>query len=120
MFVNFSNHPSERWDKAQLKAATRWGEIADVPFPNVDPTMSEGDIAGLADEMVEKIMTFQPDAVMCQGEFTLSYAVITSLLQKGIVVVAACSKRIVSEKVVDGKQQKEVEFAFEQFREYRQ
>lgn len=119
MFVNFSNHPSSKWDKAQLNAASRLGEIVDVPFPNVDPAMSEEDIAGLADEMVEKIMTFQPDAVMCQGEFTLSYAVISMLLQKGIVVVAACSKRIVREKVVAGKQQKEVEFVFEQFREYR-
>ena len=50
---------------------------------------------------------------------TLSYAVITRLLQKNIVVVAACSKRIVRESVVDGKQQKEVEFVFEQFREFR-
>ena len=45
--------------------------------------------------------------------------VITKLLQKGIVVVAACSKRIVRERIVYGKQKKEVEFVFKRFREYR-
>ena len=36
-----------------------------------------------------------------------------------VTAMTACSKRIVQERVVDGKQQKEVEFVFEQFKEYR-
>ena len=35
MFLNFSNHPSDRWNKAQRQAAERYGEIRDVPFPDV-------------------------------------------------------------------------------------
>ncbi|MBE5924768.1 MAG: hypothetical protein E7271_09970 [Lachnospiraceae bacterium] len=119
MFINFSNHPSDRWDKSQLNAASKWGEIVDISFPNVDPAMSEQDIAGLATEYIEKILSYSPDAVMCQGEFTLSYTVISQLVKKGITVVAACSKRVVNEKLVDGVQQKEVIFSFEQFRQYK-
>lgn len=119
MFINFSNHPSVRWDREQLTAAEKWGEIADVPFPDVDPAASEETIAGLAQEMVDKIMSYSPDAVMCQGEFTLSFSIITMLLDRGVTVVAACSKREVKESVENGGQKKEVVFSFVQFREYR-
>ena len=32
MFINFSNHPSEAWGKAQLNAAMEYGEVIDIPF----------------------------------------------------------------------------------------
>lgn len=114
-FVNFTNHPVDTWDKAQLAAAEKYGEIAEVAFPVVNSKASEKDIANLADEMEEKIMALDPAAVMCQGEFTLAYAVIRRLRNRGIKVVAACSERMV-EMNEEGK--KVVTFHFEQFREY--
>ena len=37
MFINFSNHPSVRWSAEQTAAAIEFGDIVDVPFPDVLP-----------------------------------------------------------------------------------
>lgn len=58
-------------------------------------------------------------AVMCQGEFTLSYAIIKRLKERGICAVAACSRREAEEILQeDGSTRKKVVFHFEGFREY--
>ncbi|MCI7098259.1 MAG: hypothetical protein MR966_04955 [Lachnospiraceae bacterium] len=114
-FVNFTNHPAATWSDVQLAAAEKYGEIVELPFPVVHSTSSEKDITALADELADKIMAMDPAAVMCQGEFTLAYAVIRRLRSNGIKVVAACSERMV-EMNEEGK--KVVTFHFEQFREY--
>ncbi len=118
MFVNFTNHPSSNWDKDQIKAASEYGEILDIPFPEVDPEAGEEDIKRLAKECVDKIMTAKPDCVLCQGEFCLSFIVINALKAAGCKVVAACSKRVVEESVVDGKTVRVSHFRFVKFREY--
>ena len=33
IFINFSNHPSDRWDDKQKKASEQYGRIKDIPFP---------------------------------------------------------------------------------------
>ena len=35
MFINLSNHPSQGWEERQIKAASRYGEIVDWPFPPI-------------------------------------------------------------------------------------
>ena len=87
-FVNFTNHPADTWDSAQLSAARKYGEIAELAFPAVNSRASEKDIAALADELSEKIIAMNPSAVMCQGEFTLAYAVISRLRKNGISCTA--------------------------------
>lgn len=120
MFVNISNHPSAMWSVEQEKAAFEYGWIMDIPFPNVDPYATEKEISALADKCIERIMTGLPDCVMCSGEFTLSYAIISRLLSMGIKVVAACSERVVEEKVdKDGNTRKETVFKFVKFREFK-
>ena len=42
-------------------------------------------------------MSYHPKAVLCQGEFTLAFQLINMLLENEIVVLAACSERIVKE-----------------------
>lgn len=37
MFINFTNHSSEKWSGEQRMAAERYGEIVDIPFPSVPP-----------------------------------------------------------------------------------
>ena len=113
-FINFTNHPSGKWDEAQTAAAEEYGEIIDVAFPQVDPDASEGEIEQLASDCVDRIMQFQPSAVLCQGEFTLCYNVVCKLKERGIIVLAACSRRIVEE--TDNR--RITTFKFEQFREY--
>ena len=118
MFVNFTNHPSEKWDRDQINAASQYGEILDIPFPDVDPEAGEEDIKKLAKECVDKIMAAKPDCVLCQGEFCLSFNVINALKAAGSKVVAACSKRVAVENVIDGKTVRVSHFQFVQFREY--
>lgn len=119
MLLNCSNHVSKNWNPEQLKAASQWGEIVDYPFPTVPATADEADINRLAENIVENIKVMEPVVVMCQGEFTLSYMIITKLLQSGIKVIAACSERKVEESVLaDGNTEKRVIFQFIRFREY--
>lgn len=113
-FVNFTNHPMKMWDEKQKHEAEQYGEIIDLRFPNVEAEGDEEYIEQLAGECVEKILEYQPCAVLCQGEFSLSYQVILRLKEKGIRVMAACSKRMVREL----ENKKEVTFVFERFRFY--
>lgn len=118
VFVNFSNHPSAGWSEKQLRKAREYGEVVDIPFPNVDSNATEQDIAKLAEHCILEIEKYQPAVVMCQGEFTLCYAVITRLKNKGLACVAACSERKVVE-VNDGEKIiKQAVFEFCGFRKY--
>ena len=97
-FVNFTNHPKERWENSQIIAAEKYGEIIDLPFPSVRPEMDKDTIDQMATEYVNLIKEQDPDAVLCQGEFTLCFAVVEKLKESGIPVMAACSERIVEEQ----------------------
>ncbi len=121
MFINFSNHPSDRWDINQVNAAIKYGEIIDIAFPEVPATADENAIIKLAEEYTTKIINVLPGsgAVMVQGEFTLSYVVINRLKEKNIKVLAACSERNVIETIDDdGNSIKKSIFSFARFREY--
>ena len=114
------NHISTNWSEKQLAAAREaYGEITDFPFPPVAASAPAEQIHSLADEIVGKVITLQPTAVLCQGEFTLTYAIVSCLKERGITVVAACSERNVRENILsDGRTEKTVSFDFVQFREY--
>jgi hypothetical protein len=118
-FINFTNHPSNRWSAEQLAAAKEYGDVVDIPFPNILPTATEDHIAKLGDEYVKKILDLSPAAVMCQGEFTFSYYVISELLAKDINVLSACSERVVREvQETPDVMRKISEFKFVRFRKY--
>lgn len=114
VFINFTNHPSNKWSDEQRKAAAKYGDIVDVPFPKVDPKMSSEEIKAITEEFVDKIINYNPTAVLCQGEFTVCYNVVSKLKKDGVMVLSACSERIVQET----NEGKIVKFKFEQFREY--
>lgn len=119
MFINFSNHPSEFWDDFQRQDAMKWGNIVDVPFPIVKPEADESELLLLATDCADRILAYNPDAVMCQGEFTLCFAVVKLLKKQGVVTVAACTRRTVKETMdSNGLSKKESIFQFERFREY--
>ncbi len=116
IFINLTNHPSDKWDEKQIMAANQYGSIVDIPFPAIPAECDENYIKELGAELVKKILGNNPTAVLCQGEFTLAYYVISELRKKNIIVLAACSNRKVKE---DGNK-KIVEFSFERFREYKE
>ena len=81
--------------------------------------MTKEEIQEMAESYIARILEYQPVAVMCQGEFTLTYHVVRLLKEHGITVVSACSERkSVEKKKEDGTVYKSAVFRFAQFREY--
>lgn len=121
MFVNFTNHPSAKWEAAQREAATYHGSsgIVDRPFPNVSPTATSRDIYLQAKSIAMAILIDLPydeeNTVLCQGEMTLAFAVVQELKAAKIKCVAATTERVVTEGESGVKQ---ATFKFVQFREF--
>lgn len=121
MFINLSNHPSDKWGNKQLEEARKFGDIVDIPFPLISAEYDEKEIVKIADEYSERIRSLvdRDGAVMVQGEFTLTFAIVNRLKSNGIKVLSACSERIVTETVDEKDEEiKIVKFNFVKFREY--
>ena len=119
MLINLSNHPSSKWNSEQTEAANRlYGEIVDLPFPQVDPNGDEAYVARLVDEYAGKVLQLagkQPVTVHLMGEMTFTYALVQLLKARGIRCLASTTSRDVV-MLPDGT--KQVAFHFCQFREY--
>ena len=118
MLLNLTNHPLAQWpDSQRAEAASRWGEIRDFPFPQVDPAWTGEEVASQARRLAVRALALRPDAVLCQGEMTMTYA-LTALFQRtGILVVAACTERQVVEIWEEsGNMTKTSRFVFQGFR----
>ena len=119
IFLNHTNHPSEKWSPEQIAAAKIFGEIQDLPFPNIPPQFSEEEIKKIVAENLKKILSFEPTAVLCQGEFNYTFAMVSELKKNKIPVFAATSERIVSTVIQDDGSSKSVStFRFVKFRNY--
>lgn len=121
MFLNCSNHASNNWTKEQIDATKALGvdSICDYAFPSVPADADEKKVDEIAEQVCNEIVQMNPSVVMCQGEFTVTYALIHKLMAHGIKVVAACSERDTVEKVMeDGSVKKESVYRFVRFREY--
>lgn len=119
LFINLTNHPSSLWSEKQRQAALLYGEIVDLPFPIIDDAGDENYISALADEYLQKILTFSKDdcvTVHLMGELTFTFALLKRLQRRGIMCIASTSKRIVKEETAGLKT--EVIFQFERFRKY--
>lgn len=59
MFINVSNHPHEKWSKAQLDAAIERsgdGIVKSFPHPKIDPHMSSANVYELAANFLLRII----------------------------------------------------------------
>lgn len=119
VFVNYTNHASAAWSKEQTAAAEAYGPIVDMPFPEIPPEWTAGEVETLARKTAGEILPMKPAAVLCQGEFTYTYCLVGLLKQAGCTVLAACSRRVVQEALDDkGVIHKNTQFRFVQFRAY--
>lgn len=119
IFVNHTNHPSANWSAEQTLAAQAYGEIVDVPFPAVSAEASADEVRELVQVQLEKILALKPSSVLCQGEFTYTFAMVERLKNLGVKVVAATSERVANEEILpDGSTRQVSTFNFVQFREY--
>jgi len=118
LLINLSNHPSSKWDSGQLGAAAEFGEIADMPFPDIDANGDEIYIENLADEYANKIRQVSEGkraTVHLMGEMTFTFALLSKLQAAGITCIASTSRRMV---VDDKPGHREVTFQFVRFRKY--
>ncbi len=121
IFVNFSNHPSENWSNEQISAAkliVSGGSIVDIAFPQVSGDADESEISRTADKYAKEIISLNPSAVMCQGEFGICLEVVTTLKNNGIKVLYSCSERKTVETIIENRTEKTSVFKFVRFREY--
>ena len=118
-FINHTNHASGRWSAEQKSAAVAYGEIFDVAFPAINPSATTGQVRELVQENLEKILSLEPAAVLCQGEFTYTFALVERLKEIGVPVLAATTERVVEAEILpDGTSRQVSTFRFVQFREY--
>lgn len=122
MFINLTNHPSQKWGEEQLKAASEYGSIYDLPFPEIDPYSDEEDLQKLCEKYIEIIKEFanlkeesETVTIHIMGEVTFTFILTDALIKRGFNCIASTSRRNVIE-LSDGK--KEVEFQFTRFRRY--
>ena len=119
MLVNFSNHPSQGWSTEQRAAAACYGDILDLPFPNVPADSDTQAVAALADDYCERIRSLGAQAVLVQGEMSLAFAVAGRLQRGGVTALCACSERVCETAVLaDGSTERRSVFRFVQFRQY--
>lgn len=118
-FINHTNHPSARWEESQRRMAESYGSICDIPFPVILPTLTSEEVVRLARDAAREIIARRPAAVLVQGEFTYTFALVTLLKSAGVTVVSACSERHVSERENEhGERIRESRFVFCRFRAY--
>ncbi len=120
MILNLSNHPHENWPEKQLRAARAYGDVIDLPFPPVSPDATEEELEQTALRLLRQIGEMKPDAVLVMGEFSLVFMVVDALLNNGIPVLTAASRRVTTERPQeDGTVVKTAQFDFACFRPYR-
>ena len=118
MFYNVSNHPSAGWGSEQKAAACALGgDITDVPFPAVDPTLTAQQVRALATDFTAGLLARlkSGDVVHVMGELCAVYTIVGQLLAHGVRCVASTSLRQAVE-LPDGT--KLSHFRFEAFRDY--
>lgn len=119
MLINLSNHPSDKWSEAQTAAANeQFGEIVDLPFPQIEPDVTKADIAHIAQDYLTRVQQIglpNNTAIHIMGEMTLIYQLVGMLKDAGYRCYASTTVREVYEQE-PGK--KTVIFQFVKFREY--
>lgn len=118
MLINISNHPISTWSESQINVARQYGDLKDIPFPQIKPDASEKQINTLAAEYVDKIKSLGANngvTIHVMGEMTFTMRIVHRLKSLGYTCLASTSERKVKD-LGDGK--KEVTFEFVQFREY--
>lgn len=119
MLINLSNHPSHNWSKDQLLAAQQYGEIIDLPFPNILPEADIEQLQPLLNEYYDKILSFGDSSTVVihlMGEMTFTFMLLSRLLKGGYRCISSTTNRIV-EEIASGE--KRVLFQFCQFRDYK-
>ena len=125
MFFNISNHlcqaKNSTWSAEQIaEAKVLGGDVVDLPFPKVTPTMSNDEIASIAGEVARDVFGMAKgsdnNGAMVAGEYTTTILIIAALQKLGIPCYFGQSERIAEERVEDGEVVVVHKFTFAGFR----
>lgn len=119
MFINLSNHPTEKWDEFQRREAEKYGEIVDLPFPQIPAEMNSDEVCIQAKKYFSICKAILPDAKVIHGihlvgEPTFCFYLTNLLIQAGYNVLGSTTERVVKE---EGNQKTSI-FKFVQFRKF--
>lgn len=118
VFINFTNHPSDKWSEKQKEAAMAVGSVVDLPFPAVPTDIDDKHLEGMVKKYRDKISELcngQRCVVHIQGEMIFTYRMVTVLKARGIRCVASVTERNTVD-LGDGRSQSV--FGFAGFRDY--
>jgi len=123
MFINISNHPSSKWSEKQINEALKYyGEIWDIPFPNINPHWTESQVDIIVNEYFQKVMELKKTKrksesvyVHLMGESGFVVSLANCLENKFIDVLYSTTERLVTE---NENGEKIVKFEFVKFRKY--
>lgn len=118
MLINLTNHSSSKWSVAQQEEASRlYGEVVDVEFPNISPSIDYEAVHSIAGRVLKEILECYGKGVTIHvmGEMTFVYDFVSMARDEGIECVASTTERIVVENA-DGT--KTSTFNFVRYRSY--
>lgn len=121
MIINLSNHPVKEWSEEQvIMARQRFGEIYDMPFPDIDPEWEISAVHKLAmfySRQCSQSLENSKDphnAIHIMGELTFCFQFVRLMQQHGVLCLASTTERI-AEVTANGKISR---FVFKSFRPY--
>lgn len=120
MFLNISNHPSNKWEQSQIDAAYEAGGfIRDIPFPSVPATATPELVKEIGDKIFAQVTSLceknpNENVAMIMGEFSLTLYLVHKLACYARPVVATTNR--VKKELPDGSIVHY--FKFIKFREY--
>jgi len=116
ILLNFSNKHTSTWSNSQLKLAKKqFGELVNLDFPIIEPTMSKEDVQMIATTSIEQIFILNPKAVHILGEGSFTVVIVQLLMSFGIPCVESTFEKNLG---ISKTGEKEVKYTFSQFREY--
>ncbi len=121
LLINLSNHPSSTWSETQRKTAIeQFGEVIDIPFPEIEPEWDSEKMDNLVEIYLEKILSLGKEknaqaVVHLMGEYVFCFKLTTLLKENGITVVVSTSER---HSVINADGTKTIQFDFVRFRNY--
>lgn len=121
MFINLTNHPSVHWSKKQRAAAQEYGEILDLPFPLMKDraSVTPEKAFGIVRAYLKKIEKLKPKAILCAGDFYMTFLLTDAFKKHGYLVLVTLSNRRTTEIFNDdGTTTKTSVFDFIRFQEY--
>ena len=84
VFINHTNHAAEDWSAAQITAAEKFGRVVDFPFPEVPPSFTVEEVRTMVLKNLQEILKLSLAAVLCQGEFNYTVAMVEELKKNKI------------------------------------